>query len=258
MQSPTLSIITITYNNLQGLKKTLPSVASLNFKNYEHIIIDGKSTDESLNYLDNFKNHPLQIVSEADNGIYDAMNKGILKAKGDWVIFMNAGDEFFNEESISEEDFSYEVDVLFGDSAIAYEDGFERIMKCRNIESIWKSLPFTHQAVLVKKQLLTNHPFDLNLKYCADFEQLFSYYKEGRKFKYLQKVICKIEAGGVSDDKRHKATAEVYKINKKLNNRFKIHPYFIGNIIKGFLVVNFKKLLPTKLKNRLLKAKYRK
>ena len=93
---PLISIITITYNEEKYLEKTIQSVINQNYKNFEYIVIDGNSTDNTVNIIKKYKNNIDCYINEKDSGIYDAMNKGINKANGRWINFMNGGDTFAN------------------------------------------------------------------------------------------------------------------------------------------------------------------
>ena len=257
MHFPKISIITITFNNLSGLKKTVESVETLSHAEYEHIVIDGGSSDETKAFLSNYNGHSITWVSEPDNGIYDAMNKGIKRSTGSWIIFMNAGDIFVNRTLFSKIDLTGEFDIIYGNSYISYSGGFRRLSKPSRIEKIWKGMSFTHQAVICKRELIVHHPFDLKWEYCADFEQIFSFFLQKKQFCYQDTGFCEIEAGGISDTKRYKATLEVYRINKQLNPGIGIHFFFVAKIVSGFLTVNIKKVIPKKLKSYLLRKKYR-
>ena len=93
--NPTLSVITIVYNNVRDIERTMLSVLNQTHPNIEYIVIDGKSTDGTLQIINQYQNRIGKLISEKDEGIYDAMNKGLAVATGDYVIFMNSGDEFF-------------------------------------------------------------------------------------------------------------------------------------------------------------------
>lgn len=258
MHLPSLTIITITFNNLEGLKSTLKSVSEQQNKNFEHWVIDGGSTDGTLEYLETYQKHPIQFISEPDKGIYDAMNKGIERARGSWTIFMNAGDFFAQSDVLSKVVFSEHLAVIYGNSRINYEGGFERLMIAGETQHLWKGMSFTHQATFLKTSLIKERKYDLNYKYCADFNQIFGMYLEGLKFAKTTIIIAQIEAGGISDSERYKATAEVYSINRKLNPEATIHLYFVTKIVWGFISVKFKSILPQKWKNKLLERKYKK
>ena len=253
-----ISIITITYNNLNGLKQTIKNIYSQTNSNFQHIIIDGNSNDGTKDYLKSLQLENLIMVSEKDKGIYDAMNKGIKLAQGKWIIFMNAGDTFSGENVLKE--FigkNFKSDIIYGNCLIKYDNGFERISKPKPLYELWKGMSFSHQTVFIKSKLIKQILFDLSYKYCADFNQIYSFYLDQKTFTYWNKKIANIEAGGISDSKRYISTNEVYKINKRLKPKLKNHFYFIPKIIKGFVVVKIKSILPKKLVKKLTKLKYK-
>lgn len=255
LNTPLLSIITVTYNNLSGLKRTIENVSHQFSNNFEHVIIDGNSTDNTKDYLNSLQNENLKWTSEKDNGIYDAMNKGINNSIGTWIIFMNAGDEFNTSFSLKNIPFSLENKVIYGDCDITYPTGYSRTMKAAKLSQLWKGLPFSHQSVIVHRSLIKKG-FNTDYKYCADFYFFFNHYKNEKKWKYIPHPISRITAGGVSDQKRYLSTNEVYLINKKINSSFKIHFYFIPKIIISFIIVKLKSVLPKKWINTLYKIKY--
>ncbi|MCB9225116.1 MAG: glycosyltransferase [Crocinitomicaceae bacterium] len=237
------------------MKKTLQSVSKMSFEDFEHIIIDGRSSDGTTDYLKTYDAHQIHWQSEKDQGIYDAMNKGIQKANGLWCIFMNAGDCFQDQFDLSFlKDLS--ADVVYGNSEIIYADGFKRIMKAGPLEQLWQGMSFTHQAVFVKTELLKDNPFELSYKYCADFDQLFKLYLTKKNFQVMDQVVCSIEAGGISDSERHLATKEVWEINKKLNPDFAEDQFFKSKIRKGKYTLFVKSILPAKTRSWILKKKY--
>ena len=107
------SIITINYNHIEGLKRTIDSVISQTSSNYEYIIIDGGSTDGSVNIIKEYKEHLVYWISEKDNGVYHAMNKGVAQAQGDYCIFMNSGDCFYSPDVLSSL-YEYQEDIICG------------------------------------------------------------------------------------------------------------------------------------------------
>lgn len=117
-----ISIITINYNNIQGLKNTLSSVLEQDYNNIEYIVIDGGSTDGSKELLVAKANELHYWVSERDKGLYNAMNKGITQSTGDYLIFMNSGDVFFNKHVLSAifVNRKYEADILYGNTVYKY------------------------------------------------------------------------------------------------------------------------------------------
>ena len=124
-----LSIITINYNNADGLQKTIKSVISQTFKNFEYIIIDGHSSDKSIDVIKENENYFAYWCSEKDRGIYDAQNKGIQKAKGDYLLFLNSGDCLENEK-VLEKVFALtpKEDLLYGE--LIFDFGRTTLNKC--------------------------------------------------------------------------------------------------------------------------------
>src|ERR1700761_5977921 len=98
---PTLSVITIVYNNVRDIERTMLSVLDQSYQNIEYIIVDGASTDGTLDIIKKYGNRIARLISEKDEGIYDAMNKGLAAATGDYVLFMNSGDEFHSADTVS-------------------------------------------------------------------------------------------------------------------------------------------------------------
>ncbi len=256
MASIALTIVTVTYNNIEGLKRTLTSVSKLDRNNLEHIIIDGGSTDGSQEYLKDYSIHPIRIISETDQGIYDAMNKGISMGTGIWINFLNAGDVFHDDFSLALIG-NQNHDLLYGSAEVKYNDGYKRKMQPGTLDSLWKGMSFSHQSVFVKRELMEKNPFNLTYLYCADFDFIFGLYTNNHSFFDLNQLICSIEAGGISDAKRFKATKEVFAINKKLNPKFRIYPYFYFKILYGYISVVVKKCMPKKAVSAITKAKYK-
>jgi glycosyltransferase involved in cell wall biosynthesis len=161
-----LSIITINKDNHQGLKKTIASLSRLKDRSYQWICIDSVSTDGSVEIANQFKEFGDVVISEKDSGIYNAMNKGITQAKGDFVLFLNSGDTLAPNIT--------SLDFLTG---IAGQDlalfGFEIRGQHRSPRTnAWRcwSMPTSHQAILYSKALLEQHPFDESYRFAADFE----------------------------------------------------------------------------------------
>ena len=196
-----LSIITISYNNLSGLKKTAQSILVQDWKDYEWIVIDGGSNDGTKEFLEQLTPQPDYWCSEKDNGIYDAQNKGIMRAKGEYVCCMNAGDSFFEPSTLrSVLKYCPNADVVYGDWMRVYSDREE-------IRYSPKKMPphfffydnICHQAMFVKTQLLQKDAFDLSFQIYADWAKWRQLMYEGCTFEYVPVIVCNFEAdAGVS------------------------------------------------------------
>jgi glycosyltransferase involved in cell wall biosynthesis len=199
---PKISVIVVVFNGVETLEKTIISVLRQTYNNVELLIIDGGSTDGTLDILKNNKSNNLFWVSEPDKGIYDAMNKGIQKALGDWIFFLGADDHFYNNQ-VLETIFSksnYEsMDLIYGnvksDSYRGIYDGefnFEKLLQ-KNI---------SHQSIFYNKDIFRKIGF-YNLKYKthADWDfNLRCYENKEVKIKYIDTIIAEFGKGGVSSN----------------------------------------------------------
>jgi len=190
--NPLVTIVTVTYNAGPWLPETIRSVQEQTFQDYEHVFVDGKSTDNTLDIIQQQAPHA-KCVSEPDRGIYDAMNKGASLAKGEWIIFMNAGDAFydpnvlklvFGDSSPNLEDYDFiygGVVANFGDYQVNYRPA--------PLDSMWRGSPFRHQSLFARTRLLLKRPFDLQFRICADHDFVYYYYKRGHKFKRFESML---------------------------------------------------------------------
>ena len=182
---------------------------------YEYIIMDGASKDDTLKiaseYEDAFlrRQIPYHIYSEPDTGIYDGMNHGVKKATGEYVNFMNAGDEFFDEKVLEKlfkrKDYP-DIGIIYGDAAET-EYG-EQYLFVKSISNIKKRMPFSHQSAFALRSLLTEHPFDLKYKIAADYDFIMNCYDEGVKFYDSNLMICRVSKDGVSSVKLYDTFTE--------------------------------------------------
>ena len=254
-----LSIITINFNNRDGLAKTFESISKLKKEGMEYIVIDALSNDGSQDLIQNYSEIIDQQLIEKDKGIYDGMNKGIQMAKGDYIIFMNSGDLLQADNLIPLLKAQQDFDIVYGDTLIHYTNGFERVAKASEVSELWKSLPFVHQSVLVKRELLQSNLFDLNYKYCSDYELFCRLESKSASFKKVDQVIAQIEAGGVSDEKRDEATAEVFNISTSYRIlTAQQQQWFESEIRKGKRIQQIKRIIPKSWIKLALKLKYRK
>lgn len=161
---PLITVVTVVYNGDQFLEETILSVISQTYDNVEYIIIDGGSTDSTLDIIKKYEHAIDYWVSEKDKGIYDAMNKGIVLATGDWVNFMNAGDKilYLDVDSLSIKNTTTTCYYFDEERGKVRRDPFTKLYLTRNMPC--------HQSVFYKRTELVS--FDLNYPVFADFEQL--------------------------------------------------------------------------------------
>jgi glycosyltransferase involved in cell wall biosynthesis len=202
-----VSIITVNYNNASGLEETLKSVSSQSYKNLEYIIIDGGSTDESINVIKKYNSQISSWISESDRGIYDAMNKGIEKASGKYLMFLNSGDILLETDtlknSLSTLSQMPSVDIFYGDILVAND---------RRVSHKWiKAYPkkidldflrrdtLNHQASFIKSNLFQEFSlYPEKYKLASDYWLYLKCLLNDKKFYHLNFPIVEYDLGGVS------------------------------------------------------------
>lgn len=209
-----ISIITVCRNAGKNILKCISSVSEQDYSNIEYLIIDGASTDNTLEIINSCKEKISKVISESDNGIYDAMNKGIENSTGDYILFLNADDYFISSTTISNvvkiiEGTPRNTDIFYGRVIIF---NFEN-----NQGHIWKTAPVSkyslfrgsipHPATIyARKSFETVGLFDTSYKIAGDYEWVVrAYVKHNLFFKQMDAVISVFLKGGISTDRKHKS-----------------------------------------------------
>ena len=192
-----VTIITVCRNHAQELERTIRSVESQTWQEKEYLVIDGASTDDTLDVI---KAHEVSItrwVSEPDQGIYDAMNKGVRMAQGEWVIFMNAGDTFASDDTLQRVFGSpLDADVIYGD--VIKGELVKKAEDPRNAHRMF----YCHQSAFVRTRCLREFPFDIRHRMSADFKQVKQLYLSGKTFRQLDFPVANFDIQGVSNRNR--------------------------------------------------------
>lgn len=195
-----LSIITINYNNHDGLRKTIDSVICQTCHDFEWLVIDGGSTDGSRELIESNSNHFAYWVSEKDTGVYNAMNKGIAQARGEWLLFLNSGDCLCAPDTL-EKAFAHEWtgDVMYGNAYYVNPDCSYRIKRDPDTVGISFLLnqTFCHQATFIKSSLLKANPYDEQFPIAADWAKWFQLMIEGKRFEHIDEFICNFDTSGI-------------------------------------------------------------
>lgn len=219
-----LSIITITFNAERFLPKTIQSVVAQSYPNVEYIIVDGKSTDGTVGVINDFeeqiraKGIDFKWISEPDRGLYDAMNKGLQMATGDFVWFINAGDEIFDvgTAQIVANAVTDSVDVVYGQTLIIDTNGTscgERhkiAPKSLQLNSLLNGLVVCHQSIIVRKSIAPK--YDLQYRYSADYDWVCGVLKQSRRNVYIDGYLSKFMQSGISAKNRKASWFERYRI----------------------------------------------
>lgn len=211
-----ISVITVVYNAAKDLEKTIRNVLSQKKCDFEYLIIDGLSTDGTVDVIKEYQSKLSYWVSEKDSGIYDAMNKGIDKATGDWIIFMNAGDCFCDEDTISRVSSSLDstVDIVSGDIYLCHGSNKE-YTKARGLGKAMEGMFCFHQTMFTRAELCKKYKFDTGFKIAADYDFTLKCLMHGAHFKYLPYAIADFAAGGLSEQLILKARIEDMFIQSK-------------------------------------------
>ena len=203
MNSPKFSIITINYNNVIGLKKTIESVIRQTYTNYEYIVIDGGSTDNSCSILESNRDRIGVIISEPDSGIYHAMNKGWKIANGEYCLFLNSGDIFADNYVLSDMQYNMDptADIVYGCHLWGSLTGPRwNPKKDFRIRDIFTHTPISHQATFIKKSLLEKiGGFKTQYTIIADWGVLIDSMYLQAKLQKINRDVCIAELPGVSN-----------------------------------------------------------
>jgi len=244
---PLISIVTVVYNGEKYLEQTIQSVINQSYDNVEYIVIDGGSTDGTLDIVKKYVHAIDYWVSEPDKGIYDAMNKGISIFSGDWINFMNAGDTFLSENTveniIGQVINRKECEVIYGRVLMKFQS-FEKKSRTKSPEELPYGMVFGHQALFLKRSWQLTHLYDTKYKICADYDLICRLYIEGASFCYIDDVVSVCSSGGVSDRLHFSLQKEVAEISSKYFSSWKIRSYHLIHLPIAWLKEQAKKTLP--------------
>ena len=214
-----ISVVTVVFNGGAFIEETIKSVVSQNYTNIEYIIIDGKSTDGTLDIVLRYKDKISRIISEKDTGLYDAMNKGLRVATGDFVLFLNCGDRFSDCGTLSEifsgRDFS-DADVVYGDTDIIDKDGNvvhsrrHRPPEKLEYKDFLKGMLVCHQSFFARRTVVPQ--YDLKYKYAADYDWCVRILKVSRKNINARRTVSLFMEGGQTSKTIVPGLKERYKI----------------------------------------------
>ena len=175
---PRISIITVCYNAVNLIEKTILSVLHQSYDNIEYIVIDGKSTDGTVDVIQRYADRLAHWSSEPDDGIFDAMNKGLVLATGDWVNFMNAGDWFYDDDVVSQiaEKINSKSTIIYGNTLYRREKG-DAIEPACEPSFLLRNMPTSHQSFFVRTSLALEIGFDTSYRYAADYNMMYQIVK---------------------------------------------------------------------------------
>lgn len=202
------TIITVCLNTEAEIEKTIRSVLEQDYTDFEYLIKDGGSTDQTLKIAESFadafaeRGITYRVISRPDQGVYDAMNQAVQEARGEWLLFLNAGDWFVQKSILSRfhaEPAMTKADIVYGDMCFRDEDLYG-IIKAQPLESIRFRYPFCHQCLFTRRTLLCDSPYSTRYRICSDYQFYLRMFQEGKNFAYVPVVVSVFSKGGISSD----------------------------------------------------------
>ncbi|MAL17444.1 MAG: glycosyl transferase [Balneola sp.] len=265
MTEPLVSIYTVVYNDETGIRKTIESVLNQTYKNIEYIIVDGGSTDSTIDIIKEYEKEISIFISEKDDGIYDAMNKAIEVSNGTLIGLLNSGDSFHSDavEDIIQlyNENNSRNDIIYSGAMNKVNDKGEIVYTVRfnqkSLENKFYTMPINHTSTFVPMKVFDKiGVYNLDLKITADYEFILRALHYGVKIKYTNKVLADMQMGGVSDDRIYKPNRlkEEYLLRYKYCSSFKTILIIAKQTINSLL----KTFIPNKILYTIYNSRYRK
>jgi glycosyltransferase involved in cell wall biosynthesis len=253
---PKVTVVTVCYNPGELLEPTLKSVLSQDYPNLEYIVIDGGSTDGSVELIKQYADKLSYWVSEPDKGIYDAMNKAAAKATGTYINFMNAGDWFLQPETVKQmmEKAPATADMIYGSHEVRYPN-FVKKKRSLPLTDMWKYSVYSHQSLFARTEHLQQQPFSTDYPICADHQFNLRQLARGRQFYDTGMYVCSFGAGGVSDVRMLQSYRETYQLAKQHQQGAQVHLFHRWHLLKYKLIGQVRTLLPASAFEQLMQLK---
>lgn len=234
MNNPKITVITVSYNVLSTIEKTILSVINQTYRNIEYIIIDGGSSDGTVDIIKKYEDKLAYWISEPDNGIYDAINKGIDKANGEWVATLNSGDTYLDNNVIdiiveNITDFKSSTDIFHGKIKMIYDNSRAIERTPQKAESLYRKMCLFHPTCFVRAELYKIRRYNIKYKIASDYDFLRWCLINNYKFHYIDSVIVNFAVGGISDTTIFNTDA--YHIWKNDFGYLKSYIYFLRDLI---------------------------
>ncbi len=236
--NPKISIVTITYNSEKTLEKTIKSILSQSFTDYEYIIIDGGSTDGTLNIIKKYEDKITYWISEPDDGIYDAMNKGILKATGEWIHLLNSDDYYYDKNVLEKVSQRLNDKNKFYYFTMIQKDGDKENIYNWNsfLWKLWYSAYIPHPTMFVSKKAYdTVGLYDTNFKIAADHDMILRLIGNDIQHKFNDIICTVMVIGGFSSLDINKTFLDFRDVT--INNNFN---KYLANLFYIFKVIKYK------------------
>jgi putative colanic acid biosynthesis glycosyltransferase len=223
---PKISVVTIVYNDKNHIAETICSVLAQTYTNVEYIIVDGLSTDGTVEIIDKYSSQISKIISEKDEGIYDAMNKGIKNATGDYIIFMNSGDAFTSNQVLNDLFYIKKInaDFIYGDAQIKELDGALRYKSARSHTYSWYGMFTNHQSMIYNLEIIRKYNiiYDTAYSIAADYKFTLEFLNYAADIIYVNLPVSIFSLGGLSSTQTKKGLLESEKVRLDVRGYNKI------------------------------------
>ena len=236
MFNPKLTVITVVYNNARDIERTLLSVLNQTYANIEYIVIDGGSTDGTLDIIRIYKDRIAKLISEPDKGIYDAMNKGLNLAAGDYVLFMNSGDELYSPQTVAQVfAAATDADIYYGETEMINDKGESLGQRRHKVPAQfnWRSFKYgmnvSHQAIYIKRSLV--EPYDPQYQLSADIDWIIRAAKKAKSIVNVHQYVAKFLVGGTSKAKHRQSLQERFDIMQRY---YGLVPTVLNHLVIAF------------------------
>jgi glycosyltransferase involved in cell wall biosynthesis len=248
---PRITVVTVVFNCVGSIEPTILNIIGQSYSNIEYIVVDGGSTDGTLELIKKYEAHIDLWISEKDKGIYNAMNKGIDLSTGDWINFMNAGDHFHSSKTV--EQVAPHLDNRYGVVAGAvryiYDENNARIKHMRpKFTGFYLEVPH-HQASFINNWLMKHHKYDESFRIRGDLNFMIALHADGQEISMIDEVICDVDTNGVSSGLSKVHVSEEIRAGKLVikNYGVKCIAYHAAHVIPRLLL---RKMLPKRVESK--------
>ena len=233
-----ITIVIATYNAASCVGQALRSVQNQTVRDWECLVVDGASTDDTLSIVRTFcaADERFRYISEPDNGIYDAYNKGWQQARGEWILYLGADDELYPDAIATLLPLTADADIVYGGVMLSFPNGKQRPRQVNTPAHLRYDMPSGHQAFLMRRRLMEElNGFDMQYRILADFDLMQRAYVLGFNFNYTKAIVAKFAVGGTSTDSLE-GEKERYQIIRK--NQTSDYPglIYLANMVRILLL----------------------
>jgi glycosyltransferase involved in cell wall biosynthesis len=243
---PLVNVITVVLNDVFNIEETLHSVVNQDYVNINYIVIDGNSSDGTIEKIELYKCKINKFISKSDTGIYNAMNYALKFCKNGWVIFMNSGDTFSSTDILSKIFIKnyYGSNILYGNHIVKYN--MIQINKYpSSLDKLWKGMTIQHQSIFIHTQIYSYYKYDEKFTFAADFDLIYKLYKNKFVFKYLNLNISIVSPNGLSESNSLRTYKEFRLIAlKNEKNSILISIYYFLALLKRNIINKIVQKMP--------------